>query len=433
MSSDFDPARHVKIPSMTAVTYDYYRAFCEPYGGTSCADIDCDAPLFTDFISAAWVTRGSETHRRMLDTGVLKPDNVAPITRPAQVVSADDPKPSRFRPIPATELCAGDVKEPEWLIEDVIPLDGVGVFYGVSGSYKTFVVVGVAASINRGANWRDKAVKRGRAVIVVGEGGKRFNYRLRAYAKYHNVPLEELPDTVPYPVNLGDVREVDELVSQLKVLGAQFVAFDTFSSMTPGLDENNSKEVKAALHRIATRVSRELGAFACIVHHSGKNEAKGMRGSNAFEGDVDVIFKIEPGKITNQKMRDGPDGDVYPFKVTDVQLGTTKRGKPFGSLVVEHLDALPVEKAPLPELAQSVYDAAAELLRGQPSVTVKELREELEDELPDDTSNANRAVKRALKAIAARNLLKVSKDHVVSHFAVEDTSGDFDDLDKGAA
>ena len=75
------------------------------------------------------------------------------------------------------------------------------------------------------------------------------------------------------------------------------MVFDTIAACASGMDENSSKEVGAAIGR-KVDLRRALGAEGqpCTVlgvHHTGKDEERGMRGSGAFGNNVDTVVRVE--------------------------------------------------------------------------------------------------------------------------------------------
>jgi len=86
-------------------------------------------------------------------------------------------------------------------------------------------------------------------------------------------------------------------------------------------------------------------AALMILHHSGKDSAKGMRGSSALLGAVDSeleLIRFEDsmkGIIRIAKQKDGEDGTRYGFEMVSVELkppaGSLQIGEPVTSLAVQ--------------------------------------------------------------------------------------------------
>jgi hypothetical protein len=93
-------------------------------------------------------------------------------------------------------------------------------------------------------------------------------------------------------------------------------------------------------------VRAATGAHVTIIHHCGKDEAKGARGHSSLRAAIDTeieVFRpdgetVSTVKITKQ--RDLPVGEAMPFSLESVTLGIDRRGKPITSCVVRHEDSI---------------------------------------------------------------------------------------------
>jgi hypothetical protein len=108
--------------------------------------------------------------------------------------------------------------------------------------------------------------------------------------------------------------------------------------------------------RVVKNCQRVHRAFECVVvlvHHSGKDEARGARGWSGIRAAVDTeieITKIGEGPSATHnahiaKQKDGEDGADYPFKLVCVELGTNDDGDHISSCTVEPMDHMPAVAA----------------------------------------------------------------------------------------
>jgi hypothetical protein len=77
----------------------------------------------------------------------------------------------------------------------------------------------------------------------------------------------------------------------------------------------------------------KTSAAVLPVHHTGKDESRGMRGSNALLAKAETTLLVNDGLITTMKMRDGQRGQRFPFEIKIVNLWTNEKGKPVGAPV----------------------------------------------------------------------------------------------------
>jgi hypothetical protein len=111
----------------------------------------------------------------------------------------------------------------------------------------------------------------------------------------------------------------------VRSLKPDLIIFDTFAKMTLGLEENNSAAMGDAVEAFA-EVVREAGpqCAGIIVHHAGKDLAKGLRGSTALLGAVDAVWKVEPEgkslKVSIEAINAGPIPEPCYFSISTVPL-----------------------------------------------------------------------------------------------------------------
>ncbi|MBX9265093.1 helicase RepA family protein, partial [Klebsiella pneumoniae] len=71
----------------------------------------------------------------------------------------------------------------------------------------------------------------------------------------------------------------------------QLIVIDTLARCFGGNDENDAKDMGAFIEGCDT-IKRETGATVLVVHHSGKDDTKGARGSSAFRAALDAEFNV---------------------------------------------------------------------------------------------------------------------------------------------
>lgn len=268
------------------------------------------------------------------------------IVQPSSDGASEQSKPKRrVEIIPWRDL--QDVKV-RWLVQDVLPASSFAAIYGRPGSYKSFVALSLAASIASGKEAFGKPVEQGPVVYVAGEGGAGLKRRRDAILRHM-----ELDDDLPIffvksQLNLrSNLEDYDALCAAIDSLGVRpvLVIFDTFARIFAGGEENSAKDVGETIVILGAIQERYQTAVA-IIHHAGKDEGKGMRGSSALLGAVDTeleCVKVSPedsddrvGKLTVTKQKDGEDGLIFGYRMEVVQLSDIDAAA--SSLAVEPLD-----------------------------------------------------------------------------------------------
>lgn len=252
---------------------------------------------------------------------------------------------SRFGAIAWNDVDSVELRH-DYLVEDLIFAGDHGMFYGASGSGKSFLAVDMGASIARGVPFLGKKTRKGSVIYQAGEGGKGLVRRLRAYREHHHCKGESVPFVLlPTRVDLfgrdGDEEAFIEECMLWKAslpdpLGAIFI--DTFSTASPGANENASEDV-SRLIKAGENISQATGAALFWVHH--KNAAGDReRGHTSLRANIDTaieVIKDEETKLRTMrlaKMKDGEDGLKLGFELQSVTVGTYDDGKPITSCVV---------------------------------------------------------------------------------------------------
>ena len=100
-----------------------------------------------------------------------------------------------------------------------------------------------------------------------------------------------------------------------------------------GGDENSGKDIGAAV-KVMDKIREETGAHVCLIHHCGKDEARGARGHSSLRAAIDTEIEITrpEGSIISTvratKQRDLQAGDAMPFSLKVITIGMNRRGKP---------------------------------------------------------------------------------------------------------
>lgn len=248
------------------------------------------------------------------------------------------PEKLRFQTIPAAEFVQG--KPPGWIVKGLVPAADLIVLFGESGAGKSFVMLDICLSVARGTPWRGMRTRQGRVVYIAAEGGGGFRKRLTAYAIHHDLNLADVPiDIIHAAPNF--LQKADALdVAKAIVAGgpASLVIVDTFAQVTPGANENASEGMGLAIAH-CHGIRRATGATVVLVHHAGKDAAKGARGWSGLRAAADAEISVSKSAaggrcIQVSKQKDGDDSGVWGFDLEVVPIGTDEDGDVVDSCVV---------------------------------------------------------------------------------------------------
>jgi hypothetical protein len=270
-------------------------------------------------------------------------------------------------------------------VEELLTEGGASVIYGPSNCGKSFWVLDLAADIATGRPFRGKMeVDQGAVIYVALEGSRGAKNRIEALKREGKLPKNAPLFLCFAPVSLLQKKHAAKLAATVKHVAKQsglpcrLVILDTLARAMAGGDENSGKEMGAAVKSMDA-IRAATGAHVLLVHHCGKDEARGARGHSCLRAAVDTEIEVSRPEgdsistVRATKQRDLQIGLPMPFSLKVVTLGTNRRGKPITSCVVHHEAA---EMAAKPGRAGRKAKASPEdLLRYLPATTVKEWKE----------------------------------------------------------
>lgn len=296
---------------------------------------------------------------------------------------------------------------PDELIEGVLTVGAGSVVYGDSNSGKTFLVIDMACAIARGVEWMGRRVEQGLVVYVAAESPASVKSRLQAYQLHYGCKVPHFA-IVQAPVNLHSndtdtealilaVKEVERLAGQ----PAKLVIGDTLARLSAGANENSGEDMGLVVQRF-DRIRAETGAHFLLIHHSGKDAAKGARGHSSLRAAVDTEIEVQEtpaGRCAEvMKQRDlGTKGERIGFHLEPVHVGVTKWGKPASTCVVKPAEA--PEKEAKGKRMGEVEGAVVEFL-AQRKVGVRKAEVAKHFEGRYERSNVYRAIRSLVTAQA---------------------------------
>ena len=187
-------------------------------------------------------------------------------------------------------------------------------------------------------------------------------YRRRLYAHQLRDNLsEDLPIAVAGTVvGLLDPACVDQIVNAVNEAEANFgckvglIVIDTYSKgiAADGGDEDKARDQNRAAANL-TSIHARIDVHIALVGHTGKDEKRGARGSNAHLGDVDVMVMITGDGVRTAdvvKGNDQPERTLAQFRIESVALGQDEDEDPITTSLVsdEQFETLQRKKSKKP-------------------------------------------------------------------------------------
>ena len=220
-----------------------------------------------------------------------------------------------------------------WLIQDVLPALSFSALWGAPGSFKSFLALDIAEAIATGRTWMGKEVRKPGAVLYIcGEGFGGVGARIKAIKIHHQTEDGAPIYIVRHQLNLRSSAEdfnalmlaVVQLVEQT---GMEFTLaiVDTLARAFGGGNENDTADMMAFVVSMG-KIQEFLSCALMVLHHSGKDIAKGMRGSSSLLGAVDTeleLLRFEgqlKGCLSISKQKDGVQDERFGFEMVEVEI-----------------------------------------------------------------------------------------------------------------
>jgi hypothetical protein len=248
----------------------------------------------------------------------------------------------------------------EWLIESIIPKRAFVALYAPPASFKSFIALDIAEAVATGRDWMGYRVpKKGAVLYIAGEGHGGMGARVKACKIQNNSPDGANLYVIRAQINIRSSQEdFDALIAAINELIAQIdeplelIILDTLMRMSGGgFNENSSEDMGGFI----TQAGKIQAIYLCamlLIHHSGKDITKGLRGHSSLLGAVDteleiqrqdsVINSADPSVIGNAiltvtKQKDGADSIAVGIEVVNVEVGESALGfETITSLAVRH-------------------------------------------------------------------------------------------------
>ena len=231
-----------------------------------------------------------------------------------------------------------------WIIENVLPKKGFAALYGPPGSYKSFIALDIAEAVATGRQWMGNQVTNPGAVLyIAGEGHGGIGARIKACKINHQTQDGAEIYVIRYQLNLRSsaddfnllMESIDNLIERTGI-ELRLVQIDTLARAFGGGNENDSQDMGAFIHN-AGRLQRKLDCALMVLHHSGKDATKGLRGHSSLLGAVDTQLELQKleqterkdgvagqGTLTISKQKDGQDNLKFGFEMVQININQGK-------------------------------------------------------------------------------------------------------------
>lgn len=278
------------------------------------------------------------------DGSLPLPDRLERISAVMRGVEQARKGPSAHRvplmPLQALQQASAAIR---WLVKHVIPADSLGMMFGGSGTFKSFIALDAALHVVHGLPWMGRRTQQGPVIYIAAEGGAGLWQRIHAWHRERRMRWDGAALYV-VPAALDLTQDAWRVVDAAQLLGVTpgLVVVDTLSQTYSG-EENSANEMAAYLRELGARFRALWHCSVLLIHHSGHSATERPRGSSAIRANVDYMFGVFRDEkemlatISCIKQKDGEGFKDAMFSLSVSELGFDDDNDPVTSLVARHL------------------------------------------------------------------------------------------------
>jgi hypothetical protein len=237
-----------------------------------------------------------------------------------------------------------DLPPPVYLVQDLIEDGADAVIYGDSESLKSFFALAIGGSLATGipAFGKFEIPNQGVVFYFAAEGKNNMEKkRLTAWEVDNGFAPFSVEDVwigdAAFMIDDKDVEEcildIEYHLSDRKGKVPVLFVIDTLSRALNGQDEDKANVAAKYLNNVK-KIKDRIGGTSLTVAHTGKDRARGLRGSSGYFAGFDTVLAVDTNQdpdtllhtseLTVEKQKDGITGVHYWFQSREVEIPTGK-------------------------------------------------------------------------------------------------------------
>lgn len=210
-----------------------------------------------------------------------------------------------------------------WLIEKLIPLNGITIVSGAPGSYKTWLIWQMAINIAEGSRFLEQFECEQSAILIIDEENQLslVKKRLELLGASTELPIHFLNQQDFLATNSESVTEIIRICEKNSI---NTIFIDSLVRIS-NADENDAKQMSQVFRAI--KHFCQAGKSVVMTHHErkeGTNKGSAqarLRGSSDISAAIDCHLSVRKGKenkkiITIEQPKLRMDEEMPPFTIT---------------------------------------------------------------------------------------------------------------------
>jgi RecA-family ATPase len=175
-----------------------------------------------------------------------------------------------------------------WVVQDLIPSEGITIISAAPGSFKTWLMMEIALSVAQGGKTFGRYLTSKTKVLIVDEesGPRLLHERFKRLSAPKGTAISYLSRTG----EKVDEAYINRLINICKENGIGFVIFDSLVRFHRG-DENASKDMAELLDQFKRLADNSIAVL--IAHHNRKSLQGASSSSADMRGSSDILAAID--------------------------------------------------------------------------------------------------------------------------------------------
>lgn len=316
------------------------------------------------------------------------------------------------------QIFAGDdiltgIAPREFLVPGWLVLDGTSLLIAAPGGGKSFFSVMLGMAFATGGTFAGHQLPKKKVLYIAAERSSDIRDRYEAYRNHFGVTDERrfMVWDMREPIDATSADAATYAAKLVRKSGAEIVIIDTYAQVTAEGKENDTNETSRLVRGFLKPVLEATGrGHVMLVHHLGKKEEAGARGSTALVGAVDSQVTLFHEKSSGArwaevtKLNAGEMPDRENFRIESVRVDSSVT--PDGRLVEARSVGVMVATSAPAEAGEEIIRECVETYEGVGGASRVDIQAALGHVTEDEKKSKKNATQARINRLIAQGKLE---------------------------